>query len=108
MSNVRILKNTARVVVNTTYNHKEYYIGPKGSLTLDSVADEQAADYLLQTFNFLKEITPQVSYPVTEVKKAYGSKEPLPVIKPSKPVIEKPKVKSQRKTRKSSKRTSRK
>lgn len=61
----RILKNTANIPVNTTYNGKKYSIKPKGSLTLDhNGKDEQATDYLLQTFGFLKDITPNKVYPV--------------------------------------------
>lgn len=61
----RILKNISDAEVNTTYNGKKYSIKPKGSLTLDhNGKDEQAADYLLQTYGFLQEITPKVSYPV--------------------------------------------
>ena len=61
----RVLKNISTAKVNTTYNGKKYIIEPKGSITLDhNGRDEQAADYLLQTFGFLKEITVQKSYPI--------------------------------------------
>lgn len=70
----RILKNRSRAVVDTTYNGKRYYIGPKGSIVLDDGGfDEFAADYLLATFGFLSEMTPKTEHPVQEqVSEARG------------------------------------
>lgn len=60
----RILKNiNGEATVDTIYNGKRYVIGPKKTLTLDHDGnDEQAADYLLQTYGFLKEITPKANF----------------------------------------------
>lgn len=61
----RILKNISNVSIDTTYNGKNYSIKSKGSLTLDhNGKDEQAADYLLQTYGFLQDITPKTVHPV--------------------------------------------
>jgi len=50
-------------------------IKPKGSLACPDTEEGKAlATYLLQTFQFLQDKTPQVQYPVGEVKKARGVK----------------------------------
>lgn len=73
---IRVLKNiNGRATIDTTYNHKRYVIRPKCSISLDhNGQDEQAADYLLQTYGFLVEITPQPNFQVSEPKKAISKK----------------------------------
>ena len=76
----RILRNTTRVQINTTYNGKNYRIRSKGTIALDhNGRDEQAADYLLQTYRFLRDETPKENYsytpvPKAEIQMAYGSR----------------------------------
>lgn len=68
----RILKNiNGRVTVNTIYRGKKVVIRPKCSYTATHVGE---AEYLLQTYGFLVDITPKEKYPVGEVKKAKGVK----------------------------------
>ena len=75
MKQLRVLKNTSRARVETTYNGKKYVILPKGSLKLDhNGRDEQAADYLLQTYGFLRDITPKTTYKKLEIGRAHGKK----------------------------------
>lgn len=75
MKQIRILKNTSREKIETSYNGKRYIIAPKGSLKLDhNGLDEQAADYLLQTFGFLRDITPKPTYKKLQIGMAYGKK----------------------------------
>ena len=76
----RILKNTSTAEVNTIYQGRKYHIQPKGSLTLKPGKDGEAATYLLQTYGFLKDITPKTTYPVktkgtetVEIKRANGT-----------------------------------
>lgn len=83
---IRILKNLSRELVKTTYNNKSVVIKPKGSLTIDEDQGYRGAtDYLLQTFGFLKEITPVQTYeaPKTdeEVKKVVKKAKPKGVKK---------------------------
>lgn len=59
----RIIRNVSRQMVRTTYNGKKYVIKPKGTIVLDSVADENAAEYLLETYGFLQDITPKEKHP---------------------------------------------
>jgi hypothetical protein len=60
---IRILRNTTREWVRAHYNGKKYVIKPKGTITLEHFGqDEQCADYLLQTYGFLVEMTPQGIY----------------------------------------------
>jgi len=71
----RFLRNISRNRVETTYNHKKYVIKPKGTLVLeDGGQDEFAADYLLQTFGFLVDITKQFEIvpEKKEVRKSFG------------------------------------
>jgi hypothetical protein len=80
---MRILKNLSREWVKASYSGRELVIKPKGSLTIDESGRlKGATDYLLQTFGFLREITPITTYPTPKndeevkkvVKKARGVK----------------------------------
>lgn len=76
---MRVLKNLARVAVEKNVLGKVYRIKPKGSLTItDQQADLIATD-LLQTYGFLKDITPVTTY---EAPKAEEVKK---VVKPATP-----------------------
>lgn len=60
--------------VNTVYNGREINIKARGKLTLYAEIDGyRCADYLLQTYQFLKDITPKVVHaPQKEVREARG------------------------------------
>lgn len=71
----RILRNTSRETVNTTYNGKKYVIKPKGTIILDhNGKDEQAADYLLQTYGFLQEVSIHAKVKKLPVRRSYGKR----------------------------------
>ena len=73
----RILKNISRNTVQTIYHGRVYVIKSKGSLSLDHDGqDEQAADYLLQTYGFLQDITPKPKVTKLPVKTAYVNRNP--------------------------------
>lgn len=68
---IRILKNPTKVWVNTNYNGKRYVIKPKGSIKLEQDGkDYKAADYLLQTYGFLTDITPKPDIKKLPIKTA--------------------------------------
>lgn len=65
---MRVLKNTSTAVINKNVRGKIFVIKPKGSLTItDSQADEIAND-LLQTYGFLKDITPKETHPAPKTE----------------------------------------
>lgn len=80
---MRVLKNTAIVPVHTTVEHREIDIKPKGSLTIIDSLEDKIANYLLETFRFLKDITPTVSYAApqndAELKRVVKKAEKKPV-----------------------------
>jgi len=52
----RLLRNLSASRVHTTYHGRPYVIEPKATIVLDHNGDdEQAADFLLQTYGFLRE-----------------------------------------------------
>ena len=69
----RVIKNiNGRVTVDTNYKGSKIVIRPKCSYTTKHNGE---ADHLLQTYGFLKDITPRKEYPIGEVKKAKGVKQ---------------------------------
>lgn len=52
MKVIAILKNTSRVKVDTIYNGRQYVIKPKSTLSFYE-KDDEAAQYLLETYGFL-------------------------------------------------------
>ncbi len=63
----RMLRNVSHATIRTNYHGRIYTIGSKATLVLDSIQDEDAADYLLQTYAFLRDDTPR-NIPVPETK----------------------------------------
>ena len=70
----KVLKNPSNVWVNVEFRRRHYSIKPRGSLTIYSELGGQALfDYLIQTYQFLRDITPNpVHKPMKEVREARG------------------------------------
>lgn len=67
-----VIKNiNGLVTIDTHYKGSRIVIRPKCSYTTQHNGE---ADYLLQTYKFLKDITPRKRYPIGEIKKAEGVK----------------------------------
>ena len=72
---LRTIKNLSRNKIETTYNHKPIVIKPKGSIQVDDEkSGEHLANYLLETYHFLVDVTQEVKHPMGMVKKAKGVK----------------------------------
>ena len=69
----RILKNiNGKATIDTNYRGHRVVIKPKHSRTC---TEKGEADYLLQTYGFLKEITPKKVFTIpSKIKKARGKK----------------------------------
>ena len=68
----KVIKNiNGRATINTSFKGSKIVIRPKCSYTTKHNGE---AEYLLQTYGFLKDITPKKKYPISEVKKAKGIK----------------------------------
>ena len=56
----RVLKNTSRKEVNTIFNGRLVKILSKGSITFKGHDANKKAEYFLQTYGFLKDITDEI------------------------------------------------
>ena len=71
----RLIRNISRSSIQTVYNGHEIKIVSKGTLWVDDEATgEHLADWLLQTYGFLRDDTPKVKYQVGVVQLARGVK----------------------------------
>lgn len=65
---MRLIKNTANVPVSTNFRGHQIDIKPKGKLTINDSDENALVAYLLQTYGFLKDITPAPGVKVETVE----------------------------------------
>lgn len=79
---MRVLKNISTNWVEKNVQGKIYKIRPKGSLTITDQQADLIADNLLQTYGFLKDITPKATYEAPK-----NDEELKAAVKPAEPKV---------------------
>lgn len=66
---MRVLKNITAATVKKNVRGKIYEIKPKGSLTIIDSNENEIANDLLQTYGFLRDITPKEIHAIPKTDK---------------------------------------
>ena len=70
-----IIKNPSRTNISTIFRGRPLILKAKRSMkTPDGEEGDAMAKYLLETFQFLQDKTPEIKHPVGKIRKARGVK----------------------------------